>query len=470
MAKILVVDDDEHICEALKMFLDSEGHSVAVASNGKEAIKQFHGDQPNLVLMDVRMPGEDGLQVLHRMRSENPDAYVVIMTAYGTSQTSIEAMQLGAFDYLPKPLDLDIIKPLVDRALEAQTAGSRMETEPETAPLFGDPNFLVGRSPIMQEAFKLVGLLARNDAPVLLTGERGVGKEIVARTIHRNSPRKSKPFSTVFCRTLTDDLLGIELFGEETGDQGKGGTVTARGRLETGHGGTLFLADVDALSLPLQARLLRYLVDKGFERIGGIDHHASDTRVIATTSRNLGQLVQEGGFNEELFNHMRALAIRLPPLRERREDIPGLTIHFIRRFNNALNRRVKKVDEEVAALFQQYSWPANVEELKQVLQRACLLAPGELITRTELREWLEGGAFVSPDESVTRLEAAVRTAFHQRLNQPHNTDSDSPFHDIVDRVETALVNEVLDMTSGNQVRAAEILGVNRTTLRKKMRL
>lgn len=470
MAKILIVDDDEHICEALRQFLAAEGHTPIIASSAESALEKFAGEQPELVLMDVRMPGEDGLQALRRIRDMDPGAYVVIMTAYGTSQTSIEAMQLGAFEYIAKPLDLDVIKPLVERAITAHAAGESAETEAPKDRDKDEQAVLVGNGPTMQEAFKLMGLLASNDAPVLLIGERGVGKEVVARTIHSNSSRRHGTFTTVHCRTLPEGYLGVELFGEETGENGRGGRVLARGRLETSRGGTLFLDDVDALSLPLQSRLLRYLQEQRFERIGGTTPQEGNTRIIATTGRNLGQLVQQGDFNEELFGHLRALAIRLPALRERREDIADLTSHFIRRFNAELQRRVKRVDDEVAALFQQYSWPGNVEELKQVLQRACLLAPGELITRQELGEGLQGGAYARAEETATELEAAIRRAFHERLTQPKSDGEESPYHQIVNLVESTMVKEALEMTSGNQLRASEMLGVNRTTLRKKMGL
>ena len=470
MARILVVDDDEHICAAFDQFLSDEGHTPLFASNTEDALITVEASHPDLVLMDIRMPGGDGLQALKQIRALEPNAYVVIMTAYGTSQTSIEAMRCGAFDYLTKPLDLDVLKPVVDKALEAQALSHEVEATPsEDWKQYSLVN-LVGKSAQMEEAYKLIGLLASNNVPALLIGERGVGKHSVAKTIHFNSDRKEKPFTAIHCEGMSEDFVHTALFGRESGDKAAGSTVITPGKLETANGGTVFLDDIDTLSLPLQAKLLRFLEEKVLDRLGGIGDIEADTRVVAATEIGLGDCVRRGDFNEELFHRLRVLSIHLPPLRERREDIPELVGHFIKRFNADLNRKIKGVDERVLQLMQDYAWPGNAGELENVIQRACVLAPGEVITPEDLGESLQGAHYVGRDEAESRLELAVQQACRQRLLEKKEGIPGSAFHDIVAQVEATLVREVLTATSGNQLKAAERLGLNRTTLRKKMHL
>jgi DNA-binding NtrC family response regulator len=470
MADILVVDDDEQICAAFDQFLSGEGHSPRISSNAQDALKQIESGCPDLVLMDIRMPGGDGLTALREIRERFPALYVVIMTAYGTSQTSIEAMRVGAFDYLTKPLDLDELKSVIDKALEAQVLSAEVSAEPSDDATEASVVGLVGSSPQMQDAYKLIGLLASNDIPALITGERGTGKHLVAHTIHQNSERKDRPFVAIHCRSLPEDFVRTELFGRELPGAETGTSTVSRGKLESTTGGTLFLDDIDALSLPLQAKLLRFLLDRTLERIGGVETVYGNVRIIAATRFELDELTIEGDFNEELYHRLRVLSVHLPPLRERREDVPKLVSHFLKRFSLELNRTIKGVDERVLRLFQDYTWPGNVRELESVIQRACVLAPGEVILPGDLGESMQGPHVLDRAEVDSGLEFAVRRAWRERLIEKKGGAEGSPFHDIVQRVEATLVREVLSMTSGNQLRAAELLGVNRTTLRNKMQL
>lgn len=469
MANILVVDDDEDICSAFRQFLSEEGHTPIIAGNAEDALKSVEDSHPDLVLMDIRMPGTDGLEALRRIRQVDPNVYVVIMTAYGTSQTSIEAMRLGAYDYLTKPLDLDVVNSLISKALEAQAVSRKVAAEPSGEWEKYSLVNLVGKSPMMQEDYKLIGLFAANDVPALLIGERGVGKHLVAKTIHFNSDRKDKPFVALHCRALPEEALGAELFGRETVAQGADAMVSG-GKLESAHGGTLLLDDIDLLSLPLQARLLRFLMEKSFERLGGTTNVRVETRIVAATERNLGDNVRQGTFNEALFDRLRVLSIQLPPLRERRDDIPELTSHFIRRYNAELRKNIKGVEDRVTKLFLKHDWPGNVGALENVLQRAAVHARSDVITVADVGDSLKDAAYPRLEEARTALQSAAQKTLGERLKSVSTGTTGSPFHSVVGDVEKALIQEALALTSGNQVKAAELLGLNRTTLRKKMQL
>lgn len=466
MADILIVDDDQAVCAAFAEFLVQEGHTARLASNAQDAIASVEAARPDLVILDIRMPGTDGLQVLERIRRIAPDVCVVMMTGYGTSQTSIEALRLGAYEYLTKPLDLDVLKSVIDQGLEAQALARRVRSEP--APEEGPYPLvnLVGRSAAMQQAYKLIGRLTTNDVPVLIVGERGAGKHLVARTIHFNSRRKEGPFVAVSAAALPADVLAEELFGRVAA----GATPETTGKLDLGRGGTLLVADVHALPLALQARLLRLLTERTFERVGGRGSLAADLRVIAATDEDLADEVQQGSFNGELYDALRVITVEMPSLRERREDVPELVEHFVKRCSVELGKTIHGVDARALQLLTDHPWPGNVGELEHVLKRASILARGEVITADDLAGSLEDRPLPGREETDTALAAAVRRALQQRLAEKAPTGAWPPFHDIVGRAEKILVGEALAMTSGNQLRAAELLGLNRTTLRKKMRL
>ena len=472
MAHILVVDDDERICKVFVEFLSDEGHEPALASNAKEALESVRVSHPDLVLMDVRMPGASGLEALEMIRQVDPDVQVVIMTAYGTSQTSIEAMRLGAYDYLIKPFDLQKLKKVINSALEARTLSRKMGDE---EPGDWDSHLmvdLVGSTPKMQEAYKLIGMLATNTKPALLVGERGVGKHLVARTIHANSDRREGPFAAVHCRSLPATDLEIEIFGREERDSVTGQVTRTAGQLTATSGGTLFIGDIEALPMKLQAKLLGVMTHQDISQSGAPGESSVDTRLITATEveAGLGDQVREGSFNQELFQRLRTLSIQLPPLRKRLDDLPDLVAHFIRRCNNALGKSLRGVDERVMERLQAYSWPGNVGELESVITRASVLARGDIITLAETGEQLGELSFAQKEDVDTALELAVRRYFRHSLSQQNGEEASTHFHDIIRMVETILVNEALAEASGNQVQAGALLGLNRTTLRKKMGL
>jgi DNA-binding NtrC family response regulator len=443
MADILVVDDDLSITTAFQRFLSDEHHDVRIAGSAADAMKAIGERRPDLVMMDIRMPGVDGLQALQEIRARFPDVYVVMMTAYGTSQTSIDAIRAGAFDYLTKPLDLDDLRVVIDKALTAQQISPVEEFA--TADWSADaPATLVGTAPAMLEVYKLIGRLALNDVPALITGERGTGKQLVGETIHANSSRKDRPFSALDCATLTESAIG-EIFDDETG--------------------TLLLANIEVMPAPLQSRVVRALGDAGRAATG----LRISARVLASTERDLTEYVRQGTFNRELYEILSVITIRMPPLRERRDDIPQLVSHLIQRFNVELNRSIKGVDSAVAAQLRDHPWTGNVRELESVIKRACILARSDVITADDLGQTVtRGGPFPPRHEADAALRMAATAALHDRLLAKKEDTDSSVFHDVVDLVESTLVDEALAMTNGNQVKASEILGVNRATLRKKM--
>ena len=441
MADILVVDDDQSIATAFERFLKHEGHDYRLASNAEDAVRLIGERAPDLVLMDVRMPGVDGLQALQTIRSRFPDVYVVIMTAYGTSQTSIDAIRAGAFDYLTKPLDLDRLRVVIRQALGAQRIRDAAE-EPEAATSVHAHVRLVGDSPAMHEVYKMIGTLATTDVPALIVGERGTGKALVAATIHDNSGRSQHAFIALDCATLPDADLESDLFGPQPG--------------------TVHLASVDKLPPSLQARLARALSADRLRGAAGVE-----ARILASTDADLAAGVESGLFSRELHDALTVITLRLPPLRDRRDDIPSLVRHFVQRFNERLSRTIKGVDEQVSRRLQDHAWPGNVGELERVIKRACIVTRSDVIADEDLGGNLADTRAPGRDTAEAAMLRAARTVLQERLVEPSGP-SPSPFHEIVDLVEAALVGEALAITNGNQVKAAEILGVNRATLRKKM--
>jgi len=441
MADILIVDDDQSVATAFERFLKHEGHDCTLASNAEDALRLIDARSPDLVMMDIRMPGTDGLQALQQMRSAHPDLYVVMMTAYGTSQTSIDAIRGGAFEYLTKPLDLNQLRAVIERALTARRSRDQvaaLPSEPVSAVA------LVGDTPELQDAYKLIGRLATLDVPALIVGERGTGRELVAATIHENSSRRDRPFANIDCAMLGAELIEAELFAPALG--------------------TVHLGSIHALPKPLQVRLARELAD-GPGR--SMTPRTLSARVIASTDRDLAELMAQDVFSRELYEALAVITIRMPPLRQRRDDIPVLVRHFVQRFNQALDRRITGVDEQVMKRLQDHQWPGNVAELESVLKRAFIVTRSDVITVDDIGERLSDSRFPGRLELESALTRAVRVALQERIAEQEAGAASSAFHDIIGLVETAMVREALTITNGNQVKASELLGVNRATLRKK---
>ena len=434
MADILVVDDDASVAGALQRFLESEGHQARIASSVAEGLDFATATRPDLVVMDIRMPGVDGMVGLDHMQTQFPGLPVVMMTGYGTSQTSIDAMRSGAFDYITKPPDLDALRRLIARALSG--AAPVDEGAQRAAP--ARPN-LVGDAPAMLELYKMIGRLATNDVPALFVGEQGTGKSLAIAQLHDSSSRSGEPLVRIDC-AMPEPEVESALF--------------------TDAAGTLHLSNLEALPASLQARLVRAVGDGG--------HHRSTerirARIIASTTADLVSAVGAGAFSRDLYDVISLITIHVPPLRERREDLPLLIRHFIQIINAKLNRSLRGVDDQAMKLLQEHAWPGNVRELERVLTRAAILVSGDVITANDL-SFLTDSVFTAGTDGLSSLERSVRTALQERLvDAPAGV---SVYHQIVDAVETALVKEALAITNGNQVKASELLGLNRATLRKK---
>ncbi|HHH38654.1 MAG TPA: sigma-54-dependent Fis family transcriptional regulator [Sedimenticola sp.] len=473
MSKILIADDEAAICDALSALVERERHTPLVASSGEEALELLDRDSPPVVILDVQMPGMGGLAALKEIKRRRPATVVIVITAYGTMHTAMEAVRLGAFEYLGKPLEIGQVRSLLARALkQAATTPAAVERR-DTPPPATDRPELIGQSPVMQEVFKLMGLLTRNDLTVLITGESGVGKELVARGIHDHSARRDHPFIAVNCAAIPPDLLESELFGHEKGAF-TGATGQRLGRFESAGKGTLFLDEIGELDYGMQSKLLRVLQERLFERVGSSTSIPLQARILTATNRDLQQEVARGRFREDLFHRINLVNLQVPPLRRRVGDIPLLAEYFLGRANRELDRQLAGFEPEAMALLSEQPWPGNVRELENRVRKAALLARGNRITADDLRLQQAPDGAQSPVESLEttagqRLDTAVATLLSQLLDQTAGDDDPPPFHRITRRVEGVLVAEALRRTGNNQVAASRLLGINRTTLRKKLR-
>ena len=462
--RILVADDEDGVRWVLEKGLREAGYEVTSVKDGESALRHAEADVPDLIFLDVRMPGLDGLAVLGRLRAARPDALVIVMTAHGTMETAIQAMQRGAYDYLAKPFDVDEVLLLAERALTARRLTqevAELRTGLQEVWEFG---VLIGRHPRMQEIYKTIGRTAASDVTVLLRGESGTGKELVAHAIHDRSLRKNRPFIALNASALPETLAESELFGHEKGAF-TGAIASRPGRFELAHGGTLFLDEVGDMPPELQIKLLRALQERSFERVGGQEPIRVDVRILAATNRELEALIKEGRFRDDLYYRLNVVALHLPPLRERRRDVPLLVDHFLAKYTGDLGPRV--VAPEALDRLVGYEWPGNVRELENVVQRAMVMATGGVI----LPEHLPIGE-VSAAASVA-VDATLEDVIERRLLdcvRGLRARASANLYDLMTSlVEKPLFRAVLRETGGNQVRAAQLLGINRNTLRKKLK-
>ena len=455
--RVFAVDDEPGICRALERFFERRGASCASFPRAEEALAAAEGSPPDLVFLDVRLPGISGLDALERFRALDPAPSVIVVTAHGTLDVAVEAIRRGAHDYLPKPLDLVQVGAAADRAMAARAAARQPEGEEPPAPEPGA--LLVGRSAPMQEVFKRIGALALSEVPVLVTGESGTGKEMVARAIHRASRRASGPFEPVDCASLPETLFECELFGHERGAF-TGAVGRRAGRLERASGGTVFLDEVAEIPPGVQAKLLRFLETRTFERLGGTGPVSVDARVIAATHRDLAARIREGLFREDLFYRLDVVTVRVPPLRERPEDVPLLVAHFLAQGRGG---PAGAVSRQALDLLLAHPWPGNVRELRNAVEHARVLARGGPLLPEHLPPTVAGGAApAGPGE-----DALVRAIVRRLAAEAGDREGDLHARTLA-RFEKPLLEEILARTGGNQVRAARILGIHRTTLRERM--
>lgn len=451
--RILVADDEENIRMLLSETLKDEGYEIVEVTNGDEAVKEVKKSDFDCVLMDVRMPVLDGMEAFLKIREIRNNLPVIFLTAYGSSDLAIKAMKKGAYDYLTKPFDLEELKVKVKKAIE-------LKELTENAPKFEkDENRyisdeIVGNSPKMQEVFKQIGKVAESDATVLIRGESGTGKELVAKAIHHHSNRKNKPFIVVNCAAIPETLLESELFGHE---KGAFTDAYARriGKFEQAQDGTIFLDEIGDMSLNLQAKLLRILQEKTFSRVGGNETIVSNARVLAATNRNLEKLVETGEFREDLFYRLNVVTIWLPPLRERKEDIPLLVDYFVAKYAEKYKKDVRGVSKEVLELFLDYDWPGNVRELENAVARGVIVTSAPLILIEDLPQTLRDKTKQERQDEV-KVEGQLE---EENLNLPK----------LIEKIEKEAIIKALEKAEGNKTKAAQILGISRKSLFNKLR-
>ncbi len=452
MGIVLLVDDDPGIRYSFGRAL-GEDYEVRAAATAEEGLAAVEADPEavDLVLLDIRMPGRDGFWLLDRLREGFPNLPVVMVTAYGDTETAIEAMKRGAYDYLVKPFDVGHVRALIEAARKQRAlTRSAVSLEPD-APSPGDR--IIGNSPAMVEVYKRIGQIAATTLPCLITGETGTGKELVARALVQYGPRAEKPFLVVDCAAIPKDLLESELFGYEEGaftGARKGGKL---GKFELAHGGTLFLDEIAEIPLALQSKLLRVLQDGTFQRVGGTEEIRADVRVIAATCADLEARVAAGAFRADLFYRINVGRIHLPPLRERRGDIPALVRYFVQKHGAAVGRPVTGVSEDLLRALQARPWPGNVRELENEIRRLLASTRGEVLA-AEIPPACPG-----EDAACAELRSLAARALEE--------GGEGAFHRFVARAEASLIAEALERTGGNVSAAARLLGITRLTLRKK---
>lgn len=446
---ILVADDDPSIRTLLRTLFENEGYQVTDAKTGGEALRLLSGGlRPDLIVMDVRMPDFSGIDILQKINEQQLQVPAILMTAYGTSNLAIKAMQLGAHDYIAKPFELDDMLLTVKRFFEYQALAAEVKTLRSRLGEHDPTERIVGRSPKMLEIYKTIGRVAASDATVLITGETGTGKELVAEVIHQNSHSRNGPLVKVACAALPETLLESELFGHEKGSFTSAYTQR-KGRFELAHKGTIFLDEIGEMSLGTQKKLLRVLQEREFERVGGTMPIKIETRVVTATNKDLAAEVAAGRFRDDLYYRLNVISIHMPALRNRKEDIALLVEHFLNKHRFQPTSPPAKISEEAMALLERHDWPGNVRELENTIERAVVLSRGGVITSQHL--------VMSP--VAERKFVDIRQKIHKRV----------PMKEIIAEVERQLILEALEQAQGNRSQAAKVLGIYRRLLYAKMK-
>jgi DNA-binding NtrC family response regulator len=435
--KLLIVDDELSVRDSLAKWFGEEGYEVGSAESASEALTRVAETAYDVALVDIKMRGTDGIELQRRLHEIYPDMLVIIMTGYASVETAIAALKNGAYDYVNKPLDPDEIAHLISKAMAHRHTQQENARLKEAVAEIAHPSDIVGQSSAMKKVFDAIETVAPTDATVLITGESGTGKELVARAIHAGSTRRFHPLVVIHCGALTESLLESELFGHEKGAF-TGAQYRKKGKFEVAEGGTVFLDEIGDISLKTQTDLLRVLQEREIVRVGGNQTIKVDFRCVAATNKNLEVLIEEGKFRPDLYYRLNVFHIELPPLRERREDIPPLVDHFIRKFSREMNKKITRVSTSAMAVLQQQDWPGNIRELENAVERAMVVAQ-----EPELRE---ADFTLKSRNGNAHLEARS-----------------------LDDVEKAHILRVLEECGGNQTRAAEILGIDRVTLHHKLK-
>lgn len=438
---ILVIDDEKNIREGLSAALELEGYSVRLAADGREGLAQIEKGDIDLVITDLRMPGISGEEVLARVRGESPGIPVIVLTGHGSIDTAVDAMRNGAYDFLTKPLSLDRLTLMVKRALagrELEIRHSSLQQELDAKTSFES---IIGKSAEMQRIFQMVRKAADSKASVLITGESGTGKELIANALHNLSPRKDKPFIKVHCAALSESLLESELFGHEKGAF-TGAATRKRGRFELANGGTIFLDEIGEINQNVQIKILRVLQDKRFERVGGEETLEVDVRVIAATNRNLEEEILQGRFREDLFYRLNVVHIQVPPLRDRKDDIPLMLNAFLAEFNRENKKAITGFDPRSRSALYKYDWPGNIRQLRNCVESAVVMCSGSQISLEDLPPTIRGAA----ETSVIQIPMGITLAEAEKI----------------------IIQQNLAANRGNKSKTADVLDIGRKTLHRKL--
>lgn len=451
--QILIADDEPNLRRILAAQLSRDGYDVETVDDGSAAAEFLADNHVDVLISDLRMPGMDGMQLLKHVVDEHPAIAVVMITAHGTVDTAVEALKVGAFDYVTKPFDKDEFRAVVQKAARTVDARSR-----ENVQSIGVRDRMVSQSAEMDAVYEIIDRVADTPSTVLITGESGTGKELVARALHDESGRKDKPFISVNCGAIPGELLESELFGYEKGAF-TGAVGSKPGRFELANGGTLFLDEVGEIPAPMQVKLLRALQEQAFERVGGIRTLKVDVRVVAATNRDLNEAISQGSFREDLYYRLNVVRVDLPPLRERTKDIPLLAEHFVRRFNKRLNKSIRKISPEAMGRLLEAPWRGNIRELENAIERCVLFCDGETIEVNDLPQELRGKSIEkrAADEAVEQSGAVGDVGLKKAVK------------DAALRVERELIMRALKQTQGNVTHAARLLKISRKGLQNKMK-
>ncbi|HPG57255.1 MAG TPA: sigma-54 dependent transcriptional regulator [Candidatus Wallbacteria bacterium] len=514
--KILVADDENTIRLAFENLLTTNNYEPILARDGIEALELFKKHKPPVCVIDIKMPGMNGLELLKEIKKVKENAFVIVVTAFADMEKTIEAMKFGAYDFLKKPFDNDNILMLIKKAYSAYDLITTNVPAAQSESIFsgGASEFrIIGNSPKMQEVYKLIGKISDSHVAVMITGESGSGKEIIARVIHANSPRAQKSFIAINCSAIPETLIESELFGHERGSF-TGAINKKVGKFELASGGTLFLDEVAEMGLEMQTKFLRVLQEKEIVRVGGNEVVKVDPRIIAATNIDLEKALSEGKLREDLYHRLKVISIHIPPLRERREDIKSLVDYFIDTYNKELNKRILSVSPEVMEFFFKYDWPGNIRELKNVVESAVAICrdntilfehlPAEIVAKFEGRrlapaaagepgavktqslegaktEIIEPGAHMqaaaetehaeklTPEaDLLEKIDSLISQLITMKLSAMGNIEKTDFYDEVIDRIETILISNVLKKFKGNQVKTSKFLGINRNTLRAKI--
>ncbi|MFO1462703.1 MAG: sigma-54 dependent transcriptional regulator [bacterium] len=470
-AKILIAEDELSLRTILKKLFGKKGFEVETAGDGQVAFNKLKEEPFDLAILDIKMPSLSGLEVLDKLKQEKIKTSVIIMTAQDTMRNAVDAMKKGAYDYITKPFELDELELIVEKALEARRLAEEVQhLRQEVSGLKVDKEAkIVGQSRGVREIYKTIGKVSANDVSILITGESGTGKELIAKAIHQNSPRAKGPFIAVNCAAIPRDLLESELFGYRKGAF-TGAEENRPGYFEIANQGTLFLDEVGDLPINLQAKLLRVLQEKEVQRLGSSEAKAIDVRILAATNQNLEKMVKEKKFREDLFFRLNVIPIALPPLRERKEDIPLLCEYFLAKLAQETGLPVKTLSQEAMQMLEAYRWPGNIRELENVIKRAAILSANESLQMQDFAFFLGKGAEDTQREiEEMGLEELIASRLQSFLAKLGDLETTNLYETIMEMAERPLIRLILKQTGHNQIRAAKILGINRNTLRKKIR-